>query len=257
MSNCSQCSSCHTYTQSLNDSPCYSNQQQPSPSFICSACIASSIPFCNLTNTEFCNLFLFDNSDLSNLLKSFTCDLSPQHFQTKYSTLSDTGKMNHAKKPENLSYFHFNVRSLGKNKHKLDDCFQMTEVNTTFIAISETQLKHNFIVNINIPGFNFVHNPSQTNSGGVGLSINSKLTYQLRNYLNLQNVGCESLFIETPTSSGKPSIICVIYRHPTHAFPPFQDEFIKLVTHLQNKNCEYLLGEILTVIFLSIMNNLM
>ena len=77
--------------------------------------------------------------------------------------LSDTGKMNHANTPENLSYFHFNVRSLGKNKHKLDDFFQMTEVNPTFIAISETKLKPNFIVNINIPGFNFVHNPSQTN----------------------------------------------------------------------------------------------
>ena len=44
------------------------------------------------------------------------------------------------------------------------------------------------------------------------------------------------------TSSGKPFIIGVIYRHPAHAFPPFQDEFIKLVTHLQNKNCEYLIG---------------
>ena len=123
------------------------------------------------------------------------------------------------------------VRSLDKNKHELDDFFQMTKVNPTFIAISGTTLKPNFIVNINIPGFNFVHNPSQTNSGGVGLYTNSKLTYQLRNDLNLQNVGCESLFIETPTSSGKPCIIGVIYRHPAHAFPPFQDEFIKLVTH--------------------------
>ena len=109
MSNCSQCSSCHKDTQSLNDSPCYSNQQQPSPSsFICSACIASSKPFFNLTNIEFYNLLLFDNSDLSNFLKSFACDLSPQHYQTKYSTLSDTGKTNHANKPENLSYFHLN-----------------------------------------------------------------------------------------------------------------------------------------------------
>jgi len=73
------------------------------------------------------------------LISSFACDLSPQHYQTKYSTLSDTGKMNHTNKPENLS--HFNVRSLGKNKHKLDDFFLMTEVNPTFITISvETKL---------------------------------------------------------------------------------------------------------------------
>jgi len=48
--------------------------------------------------------------------------------------------MNYPNKPENLSYFHFSVRSLSKNKHKLDDFFQMTEVNPTFIAISETKL---------------------------------------------------------------------------------------------------------------------
>jgi len=65
----------------------------------------------------------------------------------------------------------------------------MTEANPTVIAISETKLKPNFIVNIDnsfswIPEFNFVHNPSQTNSGGVSLYIDSKLTYQLRNDLS-------------------------------------------------------------------------
>ena len=55
--------------------------------------------------------------------------------------------MNRANKPENWSYFHFNVRSLGKNKNKLGDFLLMTEVNPTFIVISETKLKPNFIVN--------------------------------------------------------------------------------------------------------------
>jgi len=54
------------------------------------------------------------------------------------------------------------------------------------------------------------------------------LTYQPRNDLNLSNAGCESLFIEIPTSSGKPFITGVIYRHPTYAFQPFQDEFVNL-----------------------------
>ena len=102
------------------------------------------------------------------------------NFQTKYSTLNETGEMNHASKQNNLSYFHFNVRGLGKNKHKLHD-FLMTEANPIFIAISETKLKSNYILNVDIPGFNFIHNPSQTNSGGVGLYINSNLTCQPRN----------------------------------------------------------------------------
>ena len=118
----------------------------------------------------------------------------------------------------------------------------MAEVNPTFIAISETKLKFNYILTVDIPGFNFVHNPSQTNSGGEGLYINSNLTYQPRNYLNLSIVGCENLFIEIPTSSGKPFIIGVIYRHPPYAFQPFQDGFVKLVTHLQNNKYDYLIG---------------
>jgi len=150
--------------------------------------------------------------------------------------------MNYASKQKRLSYFHFNVRSLGKSKHKLDDFFLMTEANLTFKAISETKFKSNYILNVDIPGFNFIHNPSQTNSGGVGLYINSNLTYQPRNDLNLNNVGCESLFIEIPTSSGKPFIIGVVYRHSTYASQPFQDEFVKLVTHLQNNNYDYLIG---------------
>ena len=39
------------------------------------------------------------------------------------------------------------------------------------------------------------------------------------------------------------NLIGVIYRHPNHAFSPFQDEFIKLDTHLQIKNFEYLIGD--------------
>jgi len=158
----------------------------------------------------------------------------------------ETGEMNHASKQKKLSYFHFNVHSLGQNKHKLDDFFLMTEANPTFIAISETKLKSNYILNVDIPGFNFIHNPSQTNSGGVGLYIYSNLTNQPRNDLNLNNIGCESLFIEInkrnkPTSSGKLFIIGVIYCHPTYTSQPFQDEFFKLVTHLQNNYYDYLI----------------
>jgi len=104
---CAPCSSCHKYIQSPNDSPCYSNLQQPktSASFTCSACVSSTIPVFNLTNTELYNLILFDNSDLSNFIESISCDLFAQNFQTKYSTLSETGEMNHASKQKKLSIF--------------------------------------------------------------------------------------------------------------------------------------------------------
>jgi len=89
-------------------------------------------------------------------------------------------------------------------------------------------LKGNIISNINILGFSFVHN---LNSGGVGLYINSKQAYQFRNDLNLNNIVCESLFIEIPTSSDKPFIIGVVYRYPKYPSPSFQDEFKLNLSH--------------------------
>jgi len=161
--------------------------------------------------------------------------------------------MNHANKPENLSYFHYNVRSLGNNKHKLDDFFQMTEVNLTFIAISEIKLKPNFIVNINISGFNFVHNPSQTNSSGVGFYINAKLTYQLRNDPNLQNVGCEaSLLKHQPYLANLLLLVLSIAIQHMH-FHPSRMNLLNLSSISKTKIVNIWLGEILTVIFLSLM----
>ena len=104
---CAHCSSCHKYIQSPHDSPSYSNQQQrkSSASFACSACVSSIIPFFNLTYTDLYNLHLFDYPDLSNFMESFPCDLSAQNFQTKHSTLSETGEMNHASKQKNYHIF--------------------------------------------------------------------------------------------------------------------------------------------------------
>jgi len=67
--------------------------------------VSSTIPFFNLTNTELYSLLLFDNSDLSHFIEPFPCDLSTQNFQTKYSTLNKTGKMNHANKQKTYHIF--------------------------------------------------------------------------------------------------------------------------------------------------------
>ena len=73
-----------------------------------------------------------------------------------------------------LSYFHFNVRSLAKNKYKIDTFFSMCNVSLDFIAISEIKLKSKCYTNIQIPDYNFVHVDSLTNAGGVGLYVNKK-----------------------------------------------------------------------------------
>ena len=131
----------------------------------------------------------------------------------------------------------------------------LTVVNPSFIAISETKMKGNIILNINILGFSFAHN---LNSGGVGLYINSKLTYQLWNDLNLNNIVCESRFIEIPTSSEKPFIMGVVYHYPKYPFPSFQDEFTLNLSHTFKTIIVIVwLVEILTLSLLRILNSIM
>jgi len=50
-----------------------------------------------------------------------------------------------------LSYFHFNVSSLAKNKHKIDTFFSMSNVSPDYISISKTKLKSKCFTNIQIP----------------------------------------------------------------------------------------------------------
>ena len=81
---CVHCSSCHKYIQSPNDSSCSSNQQQPRHQhhLLVLPVYLLLYHFLNLTNTELYSLLLFDNSDLSNFIEPFPCDLSAQNFQT-------------------------------------------------------------------------------------------------------------------------------------------------------------------------------
>jgi len=138
---------------------------------------------------------------------------------------------------------------------KNDSDTSLTVVNPSFIAISETRMKGNIILNINILGFSFAHN---LNSRGVGLYINSKLTYQLWNDLNLNNIVCESRFIEIPTSSEKPFIMGVVYHYPKYPFPSFQDEFTLNLSHTFKTIIVIVwLVEISTLSFLRILNSIM
>jgi len=99
-----------------------------------------------------------------------------------------------------------------------DTFFSMCNVSPDFIAISETKLKSKCRTNIQIPNDNFVHVDSLTNAGGVGLYVNKKLQYTVRQDLELPTDGCESLFIEVKSNnvSGKKCNVGAITLLLTH-----------------------------------------
>ena len=65
----------------------------------------------------------------------------------------------------------FNVRSLLKNKDRVEEFFDgMTKLLDIF-AISETKLNSNSVSNVNIPNYTFLRRDSPTSAAGVGLYI--------------------------------------------------------------------------------------
>jgi len=106
--------------------------------------------------------------------------------------------------------------------------------------------------NIQIPNFNFVHVDSLTNAGGVGLHVNKKLQYTVRQDLELPIDGCGILFIEVKSNnvSGKKCVVGVIYRHPSPNSQAFQLAFTNLLEIMRSEKSNYIIGGDINLNFL-------
>ena len=74
---------------------------------------------------------------------------------------------------------HFNTRSLAKNKSLIEEIVTEIKYSPEIIGVSETKHNSNTCLNLNIPNFDFFHNDSFTNAGGVGIYVNQSLKYRL------------------------------------------------------------------------------
>jgi exonuclease III len=72
--------------------------------------------------------------------------------------------------------FHLNIASLSLHLDDLKVLLRLLDYPFDVIAVSETKIKEGFdpITNIYIDGYNFVHTPTKTDFGGVGLFIKNK-----------------------------------------------------------------------------------
>ena len=97
---------------------------------------------------------------------------------------------------KNVFLLHLNIRSLEKN---FDDLYQFLITLTNqphVISISETKIKDMPLSNISIPGYNFLHVNSCTNSGGVGVYISNAFQNRKINLnINSDYSGCEDIWI--------------------------------------------------------------
>ena len=70
------------------------------------------------------------------------------------------------------------------------------------IGISETnkQVNKSFLSNVNLSGYDFYSQPSNSSAGGVALYVNSELNYIIREDLNLTENEFECIWIEIKNS---------------------------------------------------------
>jgi len=83
-------------------------------------------------------------------------------------------------KSKSLSFFHVNISTLEKHVEQFSSLFFRLRHDFDVIGISETRLSHASSGNISLPGYSFLHTPSDSNAGGVGLYISNKYTFKPR-----------------------------------------------------------------------------
>ena len=138
----------------------------------CTCCIARLLPFSSISELEFRILGNSVGMDDINYVDYF----SPSKL---IKIASDLHK-------NDFFLLHFNVRSLPKNKDKVEEFFNGMSRIPDAIAISETKLNANSVTNVNIPNYTFLRKDSPTNAGGVGLYIKQSMQFRLRNDLSLR-----------------------------------------------------------------------
>ena len=110
---------------------------------------------------------------------------------------------------------HFNIRSLQKNFDFLHDFLSLLHSSPDIICLPETRLKEQPLININIPGYSFIHTDSLTNAGGVAMYISTAIQHSILTDVQMDTDGCENIWIKIKDSN---VIIRTIYRHPKMIF---------------------------------------
>lgn len=92
----------------------------------------------------------------------------------------------------------------------------ISSVHHLLLGFQKLSLNKIFIGNVDIAGFDFLHDPSPTNAGGTGMYVRSSFDYQQLYKYKIKSPDCEQVWIEIKFVLHKKGsiIVRVIYRHP-------------------------------------------
>ena len=237
----------------------------------CSQCLSDIFPFHAIDNQVFNELFSFDqdtscycsnslsysrieNLQCYNIMSSISnsphlcnndIDLQlPYETNFKYYTSHEfhaSEEVANIFNNKSFSALHLNIRSLSANFDPL--CNLLFDLHHSFsiIGLSETKIKYGDdpIINLDLPGYNFISQATLSNAGGVGFYVNNDIVFSKREDLSCSENEHESLWIEIQNNH-QHNIICgVVYRHPTADIDATLTYLFNTIEkiHSENKYC--------------------
>ena len=133
-------------------------------------------------------------------------------------------------------FLHLNTSSLQYHFEELNELLCDFSNPPVIIFLSESRININPLVNIDIPGYTFIHYPSPIRAGGVGAYISNILNFTTNENLSLNVAGCEDLWINVDFPSRKISyVFAVIYRHPCNNYNAFFEALDQNMQYLNRK----------------------
>ena len=179
------------------------------------------------------------------------CDKIYESFSTNilkchYFDISKNSQIN-MKDNNSLSIIYLNIRSLNKNFDKLYDFLLCLTFTPDVLCLSESRIKKQPLVNINLSGYSFVNVDPVGNAGDVAMYVRKDL--KITQEQNIHLCGCESLWLTLyQPNTNKKLTIATIYMTrvpPSRATDKFVEDFSNCLEKLAyEKKTFYILGDI-------------
>ena len=130
-----------------------------------------------------------------------------------YDPLNLSHKLNFSG-TNNLSILHVNIRSPQKHIDDLQELLSTLNFLPDIIAITETRIKYEPVLNINISGYKFFFVKSFNNAGCIGVYIHNSLNCTVSDKFHIALPSCENMWLNLKAKDSKCCVVGILYRHP-------------------------------------------
>ena len=218
---------CHVECVSIQNKNIKNHIKKGNFKYYCDNCKKSVFPFQNVDNLDY---DCFHKSDKLNVLK------------IKDKCYLDVNSVKFGK--ENIiSVVYMNIRSLNANLYKIEEFLSIVENLPDVICVCETWLTSLRPFIGKLQGYDFVNKISNSNqSGGVAFFIKDCHTYEIVEDVCFSQCDVDDLWIKFKLESNKSMIVGNLYRHPSSSFTLFQENFLRVLDSLNDKNKDFIIG---------------